>query len=100
GTAAETAPDVVVVSVGPADSLNARMQEARTRGPGAAVVVVDGAATTERLASALYGGARAYLERTLLPQLGRVVAGTAVRRRGEVTGRRLVETLARFSVLD
>ena len=100
GTAAETAPDVVVVSVGAADNLGARMHEARARAPGAALVVVDGASTPERLAAALYGGARAYLERTLLPQLGRVVACTAVRRRGEVTGRRLVETLARFSVLD
>jgi DNA-binding NarL/FixJ family response regulator len=100
GTAAETAPDVVVVSVGAADNLAARMHEARGRAPGAALVVVDGASTPERLAAALYGGARAYLERMLLPQLGRVVACTAVRRRGEVTGRRMVETLARFSVLD
>lgn len=100
GTAAETSPDVVVVSVGAADNLAARMQEARARAPGAAVVVVDGASTPERLSAVLYGGARAYLERTLLPQLGRVVAGIAVRRRGEVTGRRMVETLARFSVLD
>jgi CheY-like chemotaxis protein len=100
GTAAETAPDVVVVAVGAADNLNARMHEARGRAPGAAVVVVDGAATPERLSASLYGGARAYVERTMLPQLGRVVACTAVRRRGEVTGRRLIETLARFSVLD
>ena len=100
GTAAETSPDVVVVSVGAADHLPARMQEARHRAPGAAVVVVDGAGGSERLGAALYGGARAYLERTMLPQLGRVVACTAVRRRHEVTGRRLVETLARFGVLD
>jgi CheY-like chemotaxis protein len=100
GSAAETAPDLVVVSVGAADNLNTRMHEARGRAPGTALVVVDGASTPARLAAALYGGARAYLERTLLPQLGRVVACTAVRRRGEVTGRRMVETLARFSVLD
>jgi CheY-like chemotaxis protein len=100
GTAAETSPDVVVVSVGGADNVASRMQEARGRGPGAALVVVDGAPSGERLAAALYGGARAYLERTMLPQLGRVVACTAVRRRGEVTGRRMVETLARFGVLD
>jgi CheY-like chemotaxis protein len=100
GTAAETAPDVVVVGVGAADNLTTRMHEARGRAPGAALVLVDGASTPERLAAALYGGARGYLERTLLPQLGRVVACTAVRRRGEVTGRRMVETLARFSVLD
>jgi CheY-like chemotaxis protein len=100
GTAAETSPDVVVVSVGGADNVASRMQEARSRGPGAALVVVDGASSRERLGAALYGGARAYLERTMLPQLGRVVAGTAVRRRGEVIGRRMVETLARFGVLD
>jgi CheY-like chemotaxis protein len=100
GTAAETSPDVVVVGVGAADNLATRMHEARGRAAGAALVVVDAASTPERLAAALYGGARAYVERTLLPQLGRVVACTAVRRRGEVTGRRMVETLARFSVLD
>jgi CheY-like chemotaxis protein len=100
GTAAESAPDVVVVSIGAADNLATRMHEARARAPGAALVVVDGDSTPERLSAALYGGARAYVERTLLPQLGRVVACTAVRRRGEVTGRRMVETLARFSVLD
>jgi CheY-like chemotaxis protein len=99
GTAAETNPDVVVVSVGSADDLAARMHEARARGTGAAVVVVDSAPSGERLGAAVYGGARAYLERAMLPQLGRVVACTAVRRRGEVTGRRLVETLARFGVL-
>jgi CheY-like chemotaxis protein len=100
GTAAESNPDVVVVSVGGAgDDLAARMQEARGRATGAAVVVVDGSPSRERLGAAVYGGARAYLERAMLPQLGRVVACTAVRRRGEVTGRRLVETLARFGVL-
>jgi CheY-like chemotaxis protein len=61
--------------------------------------VVDASPSSERLGAAVYGGARAYLEREMLPQLGRVVACTAVRRRGEVTGRRLVETLARFGVL-
>jgi CheY-like chemotaxis protein len=100
GAAAQANPDVVVVSAGAPDDLAARMQEARSRAPGAAVLVVDGAPSSERLSAALYGGARAYLERAMLPQLGRVVACTAVRRRGEVSGRRLVETLARFSVLD
>jgi CheY-like chemotaxis protein len=105
GTAAEASPDVVVVSIGGAgpggsDELAARMHEARARAAGAAVVVVDGSPTRERLGAAVYGGARAYLERAMLPQLGRVVACTAVRRRGEVTGRRLVETLARFGVLS
>jgi CheY-like chemotaxis protein len=99
GTAAESNPDVVVVSVGPADDPGGRMQEARARAAGAALVVVDGAPSPERLNAVVYGGARAYLERAMLPQLGRVVACTAMRRRGEVTGRRLVETLARFGVL-
>jgi CheY-like chemotaxis protein len=99
GTAAESNPDVVVVSVGGADEITARMQEARGRASGAAVVVVDAAPSRERLGAAVYGGARAYLERAMLPQLGRVVACVAVRRRGEITGRRLVETLARFGVL-
>jgi CheY-like chemotaxis protein len=48
----------------------------------------------------LYGGVRAYVVRARAEQLGRVVACTAMRRRSEVTGRRLVETLARFGVLD
>jgi CheY-like chemotaxis protein len=99
GTAAEMNPDVVVVSVGSADDVGIRMHEARARAPGAAVVVVDAAPSSERLGAALYGGARAYLERAMVPQLGRVVACTAVRRRAEVNGRRLVETLARFNVL-
>ena len=100
GRAVETAPDVVVVALAPADALDTRLREARARASGAALVLVDGAPTPERLTAALYGGARAYLVRAQLTHLGRVVAGAAVRRRAEVAGRRLVETLARFGALD
>src|SRR4051812_28343222 len=60
GTAAESNPDVVVVSVGAggnSDDLAARMQEARGRAAGAAVVVVDASPSSERLGAAVYGGA-------------------------------------------
>jgi CheY-like chemotaxis protein len=100
GRPAETAPDVVVVGLGAADNFESRLREARTRASGAAVVLVDGAPSGERMSAALYGGVRGYLVRAQLPALGRVVAGVATRRRAEVNGRRLVETLARFGVLD
>src|SRR6185369_5708768 len=100
GHAVETAPDVVVVALSAADKLDARLREARARAGGAAVIVVDTAPSAERMGAALYGGSRAYLVRQQLPHLGRVVASMAQRRRAEVSGRRLVETLARFGVLD
>jgi DNA-binding NtrC family response regulator len=100
GHAVETSPDVVVVGLQSADNLDTRLREARARASGAAVVMVDGAATSARMQAALYGGARAYLVRAQLPHLGRVVGAAAGRRRAEVTGRRLVETLARFGALD
>jgi CheY-like chemotaxis protein len=100
GRPAESSPDVVVVGLAAADNFETRLREARTRASGAAVVLVDGAPTGERMAAALYGGVRGYLVRAQLPVLGRVVAGVATRRRAEVNGRRLVETLARFGVLD
>lgn len=100
GTAASSAADVVVVSAGIDDRVAPRMQEARARASGAAQIIVDAAPSPERVAAALYGGARGYIDRNLIAQLGRVVACAAMRRRGEVTGRRLVETLARFGALD
>ncbi len=100
GRAVQTAPDVVVVGLGLSDRLETRLQEARARAPGAAIVVVDAAASTERLRTVIYGGVRAYVDRLRLADLGRIVAFTATRRRGEIRGRRLVETLARFGVLD
>ncbi len=99
GSAAENAPDAVVVAVAASEAITPRLQEARQRAAGAAFVVVDGAATPARLAEALYGGARAYVDRRELLLLPRVVATIAQRRRAEVIGRRLVETLARFGVL-
>ncbi len=100
GTPAQRQPEVVVVGVAAAGDLAGRLQDARQRTGGAAIVVVDGAPAADRAAVALYGGARAYLPRHRLSQLGRVVACCATRRQGEVSGRRLVETLARFGVLD
>lgn len=101
GTAAPaSAPDVVVVGVAAADQMDARLQEARARAAGSALLMVDGGPAPERLAAAIYGGARAYLVRDRLDGLGRVVGSMAARRRGESIGRRLLETLARFGVLD
>jgi CheY-like chemotaxis protein len=96
-------PDAVVVGLGPTDSLDARLQEARARAPGAAVIVVDAAPSTERLRDALYGGVRAYLPRAALPglpTLGRVAASAAARRQGEALGVRIVEVLARHGILS
>jgi CheY-like chemotaxis protein len=100
GRPVETAPDVAVLGLGPADNLESRLREARDRTGGAAVVVVDGAPAGQRMANALYAGARAYLDRAHLPFLGRIVACAALRRRAEVSGRRLIQTLARFGVLE
>jgi CheY-like chemotaxis protein len=93
------AADAVVVGFRPADALDGRLREARARAPGAAVVVVDETPTTERLRSAIYGGVRAYLPRSALHLLGRVVASAALRRQGEALGVKVIEALARLGVL-
>ena len=100
GVVVSTAPDVAVVGVAPEDRVDARLREVRNRAAGAAVVVVDAAPAPERLGAAVYGGARAYLGRDRMGDIGRIVAGTASRRRAEVMGRQLLETLARFGVMD
>lgn len=100
GVISQGQADVVVIGVAAADRIDGRLREARDRASGAAVVVVDAAATPERLATAIYGGVRAYLPREFLPRLGRVVAAAATRRRAELTGRQLVETLTRFGFME
>lgn len=100
GTAMQIAADVVVIGAAADDRLEVRLKDARSRAAGAAVVVVDSAPTPERLGAAVFGGVRAYLGRDFLPQIGRVIAHAAARRRAEVMGRQLVETLARFGVMD
>jgi CheY-like chemotaxis protein len=92
-------PDAAVVSLGAADTPDAGLGEARTRAPGAALVVVDSAPSAERLATAIYGGARAYLPRSALDLLGRVVAAAAARRHGEALGVKIVEALAKHKVI-
>ncbi len=99
----EATADAVVVGFGERDAFDARLAAARTRAPGAAVVVVDDAPSTERLRDALYGGARAYLPREALaglPMLGRIAASAAQRRHGEALGVRIVEVLARHGILS
>jgi CheY-like chemotaxis protein len=100
GASAQGQADVIVVGLGAADRVDLRLREARDRAAGAAVVTVDAAPTPERLTAAVYGGVRAYLGRDLLPQLGRVVAATGSRRRAELAGRQLVETLTRFGFTE
>ncbi len=100
GASAQGQADVIVVGLGAADWVELRLREARDRAAGAAVVTVDSAPTPERLTAAVYGGVRAYLGRDLLPQLGRVVAATGSRRRAELAGRQLVETLTRFGFME
>jgi DNA-binding NtrC family response regulator len=100
GVLAQGQADVIVIGLAAADRVEARLREARERATGAAVVAVDAAPTTERLSAAVYGGVRAYLGRDFLPRLGRVVAAAATRRRAELTGRQLVETLTRFGFME
>ena len=92
-------PDVTVVGLGARDNPDIRLSEARARTAGAALVVVDDAPTADRLASAIYGGARAYLPRSALELLGRIAAATAARRHGEALGMKIVETLAKHGIL-
>jgi CheY-like chemotaxis protein len=100
GRPVQSAPDVVVVALTASDRAEPRLKEARGRAAGAGLVVVDTASTPERLGAAVYAGVRAYLDRAQLAALGRVVAIAASRRRAELIGRRLVETLGRFGVLE
>ncbi len=100
GSPTQGQADVIVVSLGTADRVELRLRESRERAAGAAVVAVDSAPTPERLASAVYGGVRAYLGRDLLPHLGRIVASAANRRRAELVGRQMAETLTRFGLME
>jgi len=92
-------PDAVVVDAQAKDDIEARLTEARARGAGAALVVIDAQSSPERLASAIYAGARAYLPRSAFDLVGRVAASAAARRHGEAVGVRIVELLARHGVL-
>ena len=83
----------------PATTPDTRLGEARARAAGAALVVVDDAPTAERLANAIYGGARAYLPRAALELLGRVAAAAAARRHGEALGVKIVEALGKHGIL-
>jgi len=100
GSVTETNADVVVIAASQADPIEGRLAEARARAPGAATIVVDAAPTPERLGQALYGGARAYLDRNRTEDLLPVVKAVGARRQGESSGRRLVEGLARFGLFD
>lgn len=100
GSPSQGQADVIVVGLGAADRVELRLREARDRASGAAIVMVDSMPTPERLSSAVYGGVRAYLGRDLLPHLGRVVASAARRRRAELTGRQMAETLTRFGLME
>lgn len=93
-------PDVVVVFAAEQDRVEARLAQARTRGAGAAIVVIDSSPARVRACASLYGGARAYLSRDAAAGLNALLDTVARRRQGEVTGRRLVEVLAKFGALD
>ena len=69
------------------------LQGARARAPGASLVVVDDAPSTERLRDAVYGGARGYLPRAQADLLGRVAASRPPGGTGESLGVKIVETL-------
>jgi CheY-like chemotaxis protein len=97
------APDVVLTTIPAGQGIEQRLREVRSKVAGAAVVVLDAAPTAARVSAALFGGARAALAderaRAELPALAQLLAAIGARRRAEVTGRRLIETLARFGVL-
>src|SRR5262249_58008141 len=92
-------PDGTGVGLRATDAPDARLGEARARAAGAALVVVDDAPSAERLANAIYGGARAYLARASLELLGRVAAAAAARRHGEAVGVKIVEALGKHGIL-
>lgn len=92
-------PDAVVVDVPATAEVEPRLAEARARGAGSALVVIDARPSPERLAAAIYAGARAYLPRSAFDLVGRVAAAAAARRHGESVGVRIVEALARHGVL-
>jgi len=92
--------ELVVVAASEGDqSFERALQEARDSAPGAAIVLVDEAASPERLHAAIYGGVRTYLPRNRLDLLGRIVASTASRRHAESLGSRLVECLVQNGAL-
>lgn len=100
GSVTETSADVVIIAAGPNDVVESRLAEARSRAPGSASIVVDAAANQARLGAAIYGGARAYIERNRQDSLVGLTTAVAARRQSEVRGRRLVEGLARFGLFD
>jgi len=93
-------PDAVVIGLRSDATLEHVMQEARSRAPGAALIVIDSAPTVERLRDAVYGGVRAYLPRTEVARLGRIAAAVAARRHAESIGLRLAECLTSFGILS
>jgi CheY-like chemotaxis protein len=94
------APDVLVVSVAPGAAPDQALQEARDQSPGAALVMVDGAPSVDRLRDAIYGGVRAYLPRVQVALLGRVAASLGSRRRSEAVGLALADALAQFGIVS
>ncbi|MCG5051868.1 MAG: response regulator [Myxococcales bacterium] len=100
GGPAETTPDVVVVAAHASDGIEARLAEARTRAAGAAVILVDAAPEPARVLAAIYGGARAYVVRARGEDLPRALKLVGARRQAEAAGRRLIEGLARFGLLE
>jgi CheY-like chemotaxis protein len=93
-------PDAVVFAYRAGEGLDSKLQEARARAAGAALVAVDEAPSLERLRDAIYGGVRSYVPRSALPLLGRVAASAAVRRQRETLGVRIIETLARSGIIS
>jgi CheY-like chemotaxis protein len=88
--------DAVVVELGARALPEAAIQEARDHYPGASLVLVDGAPSSDRLRDCIYGGVRAYLPTSDLGFLGRISASVAARRHAEMVGLELTATLTRF----
>jgi CheY-like chemotaxis protein len=91
-------PDAIVVGLDPGANPDQVLQEARQLAPGAALIVIDAAASTERLRDAIYSGVRAYLPRSHLALLGRIAASVASRRHSEAVGTELAGVLDEFKI--
>jgi CheY-like chemotaxis protein len=94
----DASPDVVLLALRSHEHIEARLREVRADSAGAAVVLLDAAPSPERISSALYGGARALLTLEHLAEVAPIVERIATRRKAEIAGRKVIETLARFGV--
>lgn len=91
-------PDALVWSLAADAPIDREVANARRTAGGAALVLVDHAPSAARARVALFSGARAYLPGDMAGAVLSTARQAGGRRRGELLGRRLIETMARFGV--